>query len=52
MFLVKTQTGARYALKKLHVNNEHDLEICKREIDIMVGSLFWSRQQQTNSIIV
>ncbi|XP_055616457.1 BMP-2-inducible protein kinase [Toxorhynchites rutilus septentrionalis] len=34
VFLVKTQSGQRYALKRLYVNNEHDLGVCKREITI------------------
>nr|XP_027204073.1 probable serine/threonine-protein kinase DDB_G0282963 [Dermatophagoides pteronyssinus] len=34
VFLVKANNGIRYALKRLYVNNEQDLSICKREIDI------------------
>ncbi|OTF71529.1 Protein tyrosine kinase-like protein [Euroglyphus maynei] len=34
VFLVKANNGIRYALKRLYVNNEHDLAICRREIDI------------------
>lgn len=33
VFLVKSSSG-RYALKRMYVNNEHDLNICKREIQI------------------
>ncbi|XP_066593993.1 uncharacterized protein Nak isoform X3 [Prorops nasuta] len=33
VFLVKG-TGGRYALKRMYVNNEHDLNVCKREIQI------------------
>ncbi|XP_012264395.2 AP2-associated protein kinase 1 isoform X2 [Athalia rosae] len=33
VFLVKA-SGGRYALKRMYVNNEHDLNICKREIQI------------------
>ncbi|XP_043683367.1 BMP-2-inducible protein kinase isoform X1 [Vespula pensylvanica] len=33
VFLVKASTG-RYALKRMYVNNEHDLNVCKREIQI------------------
>mgnify|MGYP000167923118 CR=1 FL=1 len=40
VFLVKANNGIRYALKRLYVNNEQDLSICKREIDIAV-SIFW-----------
>lgn len=36
VFLVKAQNGMRYALKRLNVNNEHDLTNCKREIEIAV----------------
>lgn len=37
MFLVRTHQGQRCALKRMYVNNEHDLRICKLEIQIMVG---------------
>ncbi|XP_044599134.1 BMP-2-inducible protein kinase isoform X2 [Cotesia glomerata] len=33
VFLVKSSNG-RYALKRMYVNNEHDLNVCKREIQI------------------
>ncbi|XP_011173537.1 uncharacterized protein LOC105205737 isoform X2 [Solenopsis invicta] len=33
VFLVKA-SGGRYALKRMYVNNEHDLGVCKREIQI------------------
>ncbi|XP_023247069.1 uncharacterized protein LOC106642952 [Copidosoma floridanum] len=33
VFLVKS-SGTRYALKRMYVNNEHDLNVCKREIQI------------------
>ncbi|XP_043273211.1 AP2-associated protein kinase 1 isoform X2 [Venturia canescens] len=33
VFLVKSSVG-RYALKRMYVNNEHDLNVCKREIQI------------------
>ncbi|CAL1616111.1 unnamed protein product [Knipowitschia caucasica] len=35
VFLVRTHQGARCALKRMYVNNEHDLQICKLEIQIM-----------------
>ncbi|KAM4532824.1 AP2-associated protein kinase 1-like isoform 2-T2 [Fundulus diaphanus] len=35
VFLVKTNQGVRCALKRMYVNNEHDLQVCKREIQIM-----------------
>uniref|UniRef100_A0A669B5R5 non-specific serine/threonine protein kinase n=1 Tax=Oreochromis niloticus TaxID=8128 RepID=A0A669B5R5_ORENI len=35
VFLVRTHQGARCALKRMYVNNEHDLKICKLEIQIM-----------------
>ncbi|XP_064601671.1 AP2-associated protein kinase 1-like isoform X3 [Liolophura sinensis] len=34
VFLVKAQNGRRYALKRMYVNNELDLNTCKREIHI------------------
>lgn len=34
VFLVKGHNGQRYALKRLYVNNEHDLGVCSREIKI------------------
>jgi len=34
VFLVKGNNGKKYALKRMYVNNEHDLNICKREIQI------------------
>ncbi|XP_046465129.1 AP2-associated protein kinase 1 isoform X2 [Neodiprion pinetum] len=33
VFLVKA-SGGRYALKRMYVNDEHDLNVCKREIQI------------------
>lgn len=35
VFLVKTNQGVRCALKRMYVNNEHDLQVCKCEIQIM-----------------
>ncbi|XP_037114506.1 AP2-associated protein kinase 1-like isoform X8 [Syngnathus acus] len=35
VFLVRTNQGQRCALKRMYVNNEHDLQICKLEIQIM-----------------
>lgn len=37
VFLVKGNNGVRYALKRMYVNNEQDLLVCKREIQITVG---------------
>lgn len=37
VFLVRTNQGVRCALKRMYVNNEHDLQVCKREIQIMVS---------------
>ncbi|XP_073978913.1 numb-associated kinase isoform X1 [Rhodnius prolixus] len=34
VFLVKGTNGKKYALKRMYVNNDHDLNICKREIQI------------------
>lgn len=38
VFVVRTSQGVRCALKRMYVNNEHDLQVCKREIQIMVRS--------------
>ncbi|XP_059906048.1 AP2-associated protein kinase 1-like isoform X7 [Gadus macrocephalus] len=35
VFLVRTNQGVRCALKRMYVNNEHDLQVCKREVQIM-----------------
>uniref|UniRef100_H2T7Z8 non-specific serine/threonine protein kinase n=1 Tax=Takifugu rubripes TaxID=31033 RepID=H2T7Z8_TAKRU len=35
VFLVRTNQGVRCALKRMYVNNEHDLQVCKHEIQIM-----------------
>ena len=40
VFLVRSNsTGQRLALKRMFVNNEHDLNVCKREIQIAVSTL-------------
>uniref|UniRef100_A0A8B9L845 AP2 associated kinase 1b n=1 Tax=Astyanax mexicanus TaxID=7994 RepID=A0A8B9L845_ASTMX len=35
VFLVRTNQGVRCALKRMYVNNEYDLQVCRREIQIM-----------------
>ncbi|XP_060787289.1 AP2-associated protein kinase 1-like isoform X4 [Neoarius graeffei] len=35
VFLVRAHQGLRCALKRMYVNNEHDLQVCKQEIQIM-----------------
>ncbi|XP_028312614.1 AP2-associated protein kinase 1 isoform X7 [Gouania willdenowi] len=35
VFLVRTHQGIRCALKRMYVNNEDDLQVCKLEIQIM-----------------
>ncbi|XP_078107706.1 AP2-associated protein kinase 1-like isoform X7 [Sander vitreus] len=35
VFLVRTHQGVRCALKRMYVNNEHDLQVCQLEIQIM-----------------
>lgn len=35
VFLVRTPQGVRCALKRMYVNNEHDLQVCQLEIQIM-----------------
>lgn len=37
VFLVTTSSNQRFALKRMCVNNQHDLEICRREIAIVVS---------------
>jgi AP2-associated kinase len=37
VFLVKGNNGQKYALKRMYVNNEHDLSVCTREIKIAVS---------------
>lgn len=34
VFLVRAANGNKYALKRLFVNNQHDLSVCKKEIHI------------------
>ena len=41
MFQVQDQRGARYALKRLVVNDEADLKLCKQEIAVMVSVTSW-----------
>lgn len=38
VFLVKGSNSKRYALKRMYVNNEYDLNVAKREIQIAVSS--------------
>lgn len=38
VFLVRGNNGTKYALKRMYVNNEHDLNVAKREIQIAVSS--------------
>ena len=37
VFQVLDQRGKRYALKRLAVNNQGDLKLCKQEIAVMVS---------------
>jgi AP2-associated kinase len=37
VYLVKGNNGTRYALKRMYVNNEQDLNVAKREIQIAVS---------------
>ena len=39
MFQVQDHSGRRYALKRLAVNNQADLKLCKQEIAVMVSAL-------------
>ena len=42
VFLVKhvKDSGMKFALKRMFVNNEKDLAVCKREINIVVSCMF------------
>ena len=35
VFLVRSFNQQRYALKRMYVNNQHDLEVCQREISLV-----------------
>ncbi|CAG0890123.1 unnamed protein product [Darwinula stevensoni] len=35
VFLVKGSNGVHYGLKRMYVNNDYDLHVCKREIEIV-----------------
>ena len=37
VFLVKSSSGGRFALKRMYVNNEKDLAVCQKEIKIAVS---------------
>lgn len=37
VYLVKSNNGNRYALKRMYVNNEQDLNVAKKEIQIAVS---------------
>lgn len=37
VYLVKGNNGTRYALKRMYVNNDQDLNVAKREIQIAVS---------------
>ena len=39
VFQVQDHNGRRYALKRLAVNNQADLKLCKQEIAVMVSVL-------------
>ena len=38
VFLVKTSVGQRYALKRVSVNEMKNLEMCQREIEVLVST--------------
>lgn len=40
VFLGKLNNGQKVALKRMFVNNRADLQVCQREIDIMVCQCF------------
>ena len=37
VFLVKSNSGQKLALKRMSVNNDKDLSVCRREINIVVS---------------
>lgn len=37
MFQVQDSNGRRFALKRLAVNNQADLKVCKQEVAVMVS---------------
>lgn len=53
VFLVKAASSlGRFALKRLHVNNEADLANCKREIEIAVSSKFYKLKKQKLTLLL
>uniref|UniRef100_A0A1B6C1S1 Protein kinase domain-containing protein n=1 Tax=Clastoptera arizonana TaxID=38151 RepID=A0A1B6C1S1_9HEMI len=44
VFLVKGSNNKKFALKRMYVNNEHDLSVAKREIQISLTSRTWPTQ--------
>lgn len=47
VFLVRSSKGEKLALKRMCVNNDKDLSVCRREINIVVSS-YVSRAIETN----
>jgi len=41
VFVVRTQSGQRCALKRISVNEEVDLVVCRQEINIMVRKIIF-----------
>lgn len=54
VFLVKAHNGVRYALKRMFVNNDYDLNVCKREIQIAVSvrSILRFRKPSSNLLSI
>ena len=46
VFLVKSSQGQRLALKRMCVNNDKDLSVCRREINIVVSTESSYKPQQ------
>lgn len=42
VFRVKSQKSGPYALKRMFVNNDQDLTVCKREIQISVRAVLYT----------
>ena len=38
VFLVRSSSGQKLALKRMCVNNDKDLSVCRREINIVVSA--------------
>lgn len=51
VFLVRTHQGVRCALKRMYVNDEHDLQVCQLEIQIMVSPTVQKRTADSGKYV-